>query len=361
MPSSHNARIVKASDARDMANVVDFNFEDIRSKCDAYIESTKQKATQMLAAAKSECDSIREEARNAGRQHAREEAFRDADAEIARKAEEKAQQLAAERLKSALPAVQAAASAFVHELDLTIEHWEQTVVGLAVGIAEKLIHREIAADRQPVLANVQHALTVAAGQSGIRLHLNKTDAETLSGPLRAVLKRSNAVGAEVVPDESLAPGDCVVRTHEGIVDGRTSTRLARVLEELGIDTEVPSQSVEREVEVPDEPRDMPPADAKQDVAESSAVVAAEQEERNEVGSQQSDENSSKDVAADDSDELSPDEIAALFGQVQPEQPQTTPNIEAETKPPQQDASAGENLNQAMSQDDIEALLNGESS
>lgn len=330
MPSSHNGRIVKANDVRDMANVVNFNFEDIRTKCDAFIESTKQRATQMLTDARNQCDSVREAAKQAGLKQAREEAFQDAEAEISRRAEERAQALAAERLQSALPAVQAAATAFVCELDLTIEHWEKTAVGLSLAIAQKLIHREIAADRQPVIENIRQALTVAAGQSGIRLHLNKTDAETLGDVLRGVLEQSNASDAEIVPDESLEPGDCVVRTREGIVDGRTSTRLARVLEELGIDAELPCADSR------DAPESVP---TEGDTASHG----------------------SEDGDADETDELTADEIEALFSSVPAQDSSTSADKVApvaEAPGHNQDARTA---NKEMTQVDIEAFMNEVSS
>ena len=39
---------MKAEQAREMAAQIEFNFEDIREKCDKYIEQTKEKAKKIL-------------------------------------------------------------------------------------------------------------------------------------------------------------------------------------------------------------------------------------------------------------------------------------------------------------------------
>ncbi|MDA1014550.1 MAG: FliH/SctL family protein [Planctomycetota bacterium] len=236
MSSIRAPRILKAESARDLHASVEFNFDDIRQKCDEFIRSTQERATQILSTAQTESVTIREQARLDGLADARKTAFQDADAEINRRSEERAQQLVNERLQTALPAVQAAVDEMDRELDQTVQHWERTAVGLSIAIAEKLIHRELTASPRLVLENISAALKLASGQKAVRVHLNPTDAETLKDFVQDILDRSSLSDATVVLDADLARGGCLVKSRNGSIDGRMETQLARLIEELGVDT-----------------------------------------------------------------------------------------------------------------------------
>ena len=248
--STRAPRILKAETARTLQSSVEFNFDDIRQKCDEFVQSTQQRATQMLSQAQAESAAIREQAREEGLADAKKAAFQDADAEISRRAEERAQQLVKERLQTAIPAIQAAVDEMERELDQTIQHWERTAVGLSVAIAERLLHRELAAAPHAVLENISAVLRLASGQKSVRVHLNPTDAETLKDAIQDILDRSSLSEATVVLDEELARGGCLVKSQCGLIDGRIETQLSRLIEELGIDvaTSESAQRVDVEVE-----------------------------------------------------------------------------------------------------------------
>jgi len=104
---------------------------------------------------------------------------------------------------------------------------------LAFMIARRILEREIHTDPLALLSLIRSAIVRAGEANQITLRLSAADA----GALR-VAGQDASVGSfslakvTVVADPNLAPGDCIVETNLGTVDGRLSTRLAEMRETI---------------------------------------------------------------------------------------------------------------------------------
>lgn len=95
------------------------------------------------------------------------------------------------------------------------------VAELAIAVARKLVADDLAAHPERVRAHIEAcAQRVARGKRTV-VRVNPVDVPHLA-----------ALPVEVKTDPTLAPGDCVVESDLGEVDGRMETKLARTLEAL---------------------------------------------------------------------------------------------------------------------------------
>jgi flagellar assembly protein FliH len=233
MPAQESSRLIKARTARNLGGAATFNFDDLRRQCDEYVELARRQGEERLAAAKAEAEEIRRQAHAEGVAAGQREGLASARHLVEARAAEIASQLTQERLKTVLPAFQAAARALEIERDRWLAAWETAAVRLSAAIAEKILRREL--DRRPELAlpMIREALQLAGGQPQIRLHVHPRDLEQLQLAGEEALRSLAPAGdATLIADESLAPGGCAIETRHGMIDARLETQLARITREL---------------------------------------------------------------------------------------------------------------------------------
>jgi flagellar assembly protein FliH len=102
---------------------------------------------------------------------------------------------------------------------------------LAFMIARKIMEREIHSDPVALLSLIRSAITRAGEANQITLRLNASDADALRIAGHDLTTTTFSLAkVSVVADPNLSPGDCIVETNLGTVDGRLSTRLAEMRE-----------------------------------------------------------------------------------------------------------------------------------
>jgi flagellar assembly protein FliH len=200
---------------------VSFNFEDMTSQADVYLNSIRKQATQILTQAKERVVAIEAEARERGRQAALQEAT------------VLAQEHLDKRLQSLLPALESSITAIQHSRETWLRHWEQNTVKLAASIAERLVRRELSKTPEISLDWIREALELVTGEARVTLHLNPGDFETLGERAQQLLTRLTKLGvATISPDPAIEAGGCRVVTDFGSIDQQLSSQLERIREEL---------------------------------------------------------------------------------------------------------------------------------
>jgi flagellar assembly protein FliH len=233
MPIQEPSRLIKARAARNLGSATSFNFDDLRRQCDDYVAEARQCGQQLLAQAAQEAQAVRQAAHAEGLSAGQQAGLAAAHELVESRASEIAGQLTQDRLRTVLPAFQAAASALVIERDRWITAWEGAAVKLSAAIAQKLMRHELAQRPEVSVSLIQEALQLAAGQPQIQLRLNPRDLEQLQSCGDEALGRLAGVGeARFVPDEAITPGGCVVETRHGVIDARLETQLDRIVSEL---------------------------------------------------------------------------------------------------------------------------------
>lgn len=223
------ARIVKAQSVRDLAARPAFNFVDLCQEAEQVIAQAQQTAEELLTRARQEVASLHEQTRMA----AREAGLQAARTEIQRQAMELTSQRLDEELKSALPALKAAAEALQSERDRWLIRWEQTAVRVGVAIAEKLVKSQIST--RPLLASgmITDALRLAAGQPRITVHLHPDDLAAWGdhGP-QIVESLTACADSTLIADPDVSRGGCRIETIHGEIDAQVETMLERLANEL---------------------------------------------------------------------------------------------------------------------------------
>lgn len=96
-------------------------------------------------------------------------------------------------------------------------------------VAKKILEQELAAGPQALFGLVRSALRRAGDSRKLLLRLHPADAAVVEAARGDPALAELAVArVEVVADASLAPGDAIVETDFGNVDGRLATRLGEV-------------------------------------------------------------------------------------------------------------------------------------
>jgi flagellar assembly protein FliH len=123
-------------------------------------------------------------------------------------------------------ALERALSTFVSTRDNYLKDVEREVVRLALALAERILHRE--AQMDPLL--LSGAVRVALGQLGdsteVRLRVPAAEISLWSDMLRLMPRLP--LRPELISDERMQAGECVIESHLGTVDLGVRAQLAEV-------------------------------------------------------------------------------------------------------------------------------------
>jgi len=164
-----------------------------------------------------------------GRAPADSERETEARASVYRQGVAAGEAASAQRAQARLEPALAAFDAIVAELagmrkNLRAEG-EEAAVTLALAVARRVLHREIAADPEAILGLVKAASQKCAARETQRLRVSPRDAETI----REQQSRLNLPpGLEIVADANLERGSAIFETSRGDLDASVDTQLAEI-------------------------------------------------------------------------------------------------------------------------------------
>lgn len=106
---------------------------------------------------------------------------------------------------------------------------EPEMVRLALEVAGKIVHREIAGDPQVVFWTAAEALERVKSEEEVTVRVNPVDAAVIRERRNELLNlRDGLSRINVEEDLTLEPGGCVVETARGTVDARISRQLENI-------------------------------------------------------------------------------------------------------------------------------------
>ena len=218
------ASVIKAAEGcSDVPGIqgVAFNFDDMTTQANRYLDKVRAEATQIVARAQKDAKSARVQAEAEGR--------RAGQAAV----EQTIKQQLAQQMTTLLPALQQAVQDIRNAKQAWLTHWEKAAVHVAAVIARRVIRRELSRQPEISLALVREALELAAGSSQLRILLNPADHAALRPQVEVLAKELAPVGSvELVADPQITLGGCRVETQFGTIDQQVETQLARIEEEL---------------------------------------------------------------------------------------------------------------------------------
>ncbi len=226
-------RVIKSDSLRELGHKVVFDFEDFQQRCDDHLLQTRQQAQQLLSQTERKVVTLEEQARQAGYDAGYTAGMKQAESEIQTRANAQAQTQIRQGMKSGQEVIESLAKSVA---DAKIEwnsRWETTAVKLSASIAERILRAELAQRPELSQTMIRDLLEIASSESRLIARIHPEDAPFLedadSSPEQFPRFRQMV---EFQPDPTLNRGDCVVELEQGVLDGRVSTQLQRLIEEL---------------------------------------------------------------------------------------------------------------------------------
>ncbi|MBE8954452.1 MAG: flagellar assembly protein FliH [Quinella sp. 2Q5] len=186
--------------------------EEARAEADKLIADTKREAEETLAAARKEgYDDGYAEGREIGIKDGREH-IEDELADIVRQANDKAQQTIRDAKEQ------------TSEYFIRAEDDIARIVNIAI---EKVLPNLFREMPQAILPAVREAVRHVRDQREIKVHVEPYSYDLIlmaRSEFQSMLTDGTAI-IEIVSDDALKPGDCIIETPNGNVDARLSTQL----------------------------------------------------------------------------------------------------------------------------------------
>ena len=108
------------------------------------------------------------------------------------------------------------------ELDMI----QESLPELAIIVAEKIIEREIGENSRAVIEQVQKGIKSLDNEIIFKIHLNPSDIKILDEVKSSLVDDSSRIqDVQLVPNDSVEPGFCMLETSVGNIDARCSSQL----------------------------------------------------------------------------------------------------------------------------------------
>ena len=186
--------------------------EQLKAEAAKIVEDTKKEAEELL-------ERVHKEGYDAGYEEGKQDGIKDGKAhieeelaDIVRQANDKAQ-------KTIRDAKEQTAEYFIRA--------EDEIVAVVMMAIEKILPQHFLDVPQTVLPVVREAIRHVRDQKEIKVHVDPDSYDLVlmaRAEFQSLLTDGTAI-IEVVSDEALKPGDCVIETPNGGVDARLSTQL----------------------------------------------------------------------------------------------------------------------------------------
>jgi flagellar assembly protein FliH len=207
--------------------------EAIRAQAEALVEDAARNAEQLLADAHSRAralvedaaaraDTIAQEARKGGH---------DAGFQAGRDAADREMNDMLVTMRGLLEMGRA-------ERHKLIENAEPELVRLALGIAERVLHQQIALDRGVVIEMAKTAIARLIERDTVTVRVNPADLERMREHRDELIAIGDIRNLRVVEDQRVDRGGVVVDTEAGTIDARIATQLDEARKILHIEDDV---------------------------------------------------------------------------------------------------------------------------
>jgi len=115
---------------------------------------------------------------------------------------------------------------------------EPEIVRLAMGIAERVLHQQIALDRGVVVEMAKAAIARLVDRESITVRVNPADLEGMRGHRDDVLALGDVKSMRIIEDQRVDRGGVVVETEAGTIDAKIQTQITEAKRVLHIEDDV---------------------------------------------------------------------------------------------------------------------------
>lgn len=133
-----------------------------------------------------------------------------------------------------------------------VEGAEPEIVKLAMGVAERILHKAVEIDREVVVAMAKAAISHLVNRESLTVRVNPIDLERMKAHRDEVLALGETKHMRVIEDQRIDPGGVIVETESGTLDAKVGTQVNEAkrilnLQEDEIIVEPPAESPLRAV------------------------------------------------------------------------------------------------------------------
>ena len=194
------------------------------------LERSREKSRRILEGTKVRADALRKQASEEGFKAGFQRGY-EAGLEAGRKAAfEKAQQEFTQRQESLIQALQDVLTKFeAQKRDILISA-RQDVVAFAAKLAQRVTKRAVELDAHSAAANLEAALGLVESRSDVTVIVHPDDHGSLSDfASRLSSDIHEAANVELVTDQDITPGGCIVRTRDTEIDATIDSQIAQII------------------------------------------------------------------------------------------------------------------------------------
>ena len=202
---------------------------DLREEAERLEARARETAASILDEARAERARILEGAHAEGFAEGREAGL--AEGRAAGEAAGRAEALgaASAEIEATLAGWDAALREFEARREALLLEAREGVVRLAAVVAERVTKRAVELDPGAAPEQLEAALAMVTAPSRLRVHIAPADRPAVEGAMPDLAARfEGAAHAELVDDESLERGSCVLRTELGVIDARIERQVERI-------------------------------------------------------------------------------------------------------------------------------------
>ena len=202
-----------------------FNWEDVASRAKQYIDTVREQAQQLMRDSQLECARIQSQAK--------EEGTRLGESQVERLAMQMAGQIAEKKIQEVAHNVKTLCEDLESATQQWLRQWQHETITLAIGIAEKILSRQIESDPSILISWIEDSVRLIQGQRQILLRIHPEDAQRLSTALSELVEDMKpSVEIQVAEDIAVGKFGVILQTPDTTIDRSLQTQLKRLVEEL---------------------------------------------------------------------------------------------------------------------------------
>lgn len=227
--------IIKRADLESYTrDAVPMDIGDLHQRGKAVIEAAQNEAAQILKDANTQRDKLVGDASKVGTEQGYQEGHAKGTEEGTASGIEQAERDHGQRLDVLIEGWTKALSEWESERSELMIAARTEVIELAAHIASRVIKRTIDLDPEVVVDQLESILDSLVSPTDIRVRAHPGDTELLARVMPAMVEKCSACNhAQLVEDDTLSPGSCVVTTKGGgTIDASILTQLDRVVATL---------------------------------------------------------------------------------------------------------------------------------
>jgi flagellar assembly protein FliH len=193
--------------------------------------AAEAKARKIIGDAEQQAAKLIEDARTKGRDEGRAQGTQEGIAQGRKLGHAEALQQSAAKLQELQQAWINSAKDWDTQREEMQREAPQRVLELALGLAEKLVHRVIQVDPTVIVDQVANALAHVLHEMDVTIRVCPADRPVLEEAMpELVAEFSHLKHVRIVDDPEITPGGCIVSYGQGQIDTTIDTQLTRLVE-----------------------------------------------------------------------------------------------------------------------------------